>query len=99
MKNTINILVVCCKKDLSKIKEDISATTSEVNMKYTAEHYKDALSIINNKDNYIDAIIVDGTLPGENILSFITGYKNEHMYLDGQKRETPWRAYPVGGGY
>ena len=43
--------------DLNKIKDDISANTSEINIKYTAEHYKDALSIINNKDNNIDAII------------------------------------------
>lgn len=79
MKNTINVLVVCCKKDLVKLKEEISLNTTEIDIKYTAEHYKDGLSIINNKENNIDAIIVDGNLNGENILSFLTGYKNEHL--------------------
>lgn len=79
MKNTINTLVVCCKEDLKRFKEDVAKNTSEINVKYSADNYKDALEIINNSDYNIDAIVVDGTLPGQNILNFLTSYKNEYL--------------------
>ena len=37
------------------------------------------MEIINNPDYNIDAIVVDGTLPGQNILNFLTSYKNEYL--------------------
>lgn len=79
MKNTINTLVVCCREDLKRFKEDVAKNTSEINVKYSADNYKDALEIINNPDYNIDAIVVDGTLPGQNILNFLTSYKNEYL--------------------
>ena len=79
MKNTINTLVVCCNKDLKRLKEDIEKNTSEVRIRYSSDNYKEALNIINNSDNNIDAIVVDGTIPGQNILSFLTGYNNEYL--------------------
>lgn len=79
MKNTINILVVCCKEDMKKITEEITNSTKEIEIKYQAHTYKDALSIINEESNKIDAIIVDGTIKGENILNFLTNYDNEYL--------------------
>ena len=79
MKNTINTLVVCCREDLKRFKEDVAKNTSEINVKYSADNYKSALEIINNPDYNIDAIVVDGTLPGQNILNFLTSYKNEYL--------------------
>lgn len=79
MKNTINTLVVCCKEDLNRFKEDIEKNTSEIIIKYSAGNYKDAIEIINNPEFEIDAIVVDGTLPGQNILNFLTGYENEYL--------------------
>jgi len=79
MKNTINILVVCCNDDLKKLKEEIENSTSEILIKYSANTYKDALEVINKYEKNIDAIIVDGTLHGQNILSFLTSYNNEYL--------------------
>lgn len=79
MKNTINTLVVCCKNEFSKLKEEISKLSTEIQLKYYASNYKDALTIINDTTNDIDAIIVDGTLSGENIISLLINYKNEYL--------------------
>lgn len=79
MKNDISTLVVCCKEEFIKLQEEISKSTKEIKLKYHAENYKDALDIINNSNNEIDAIIVDGTLKGENVLSLLTNYDNEHL--------------------
>ena len=79
MKNTINILVVCCNEELKKLKDEMENNTSEIKVKYSANTYKEALEIINNFEKSIDAIIVDGTIQGQNILSFLTGYKDESL--------------------
>lgn len=79
MKNTINTLVVCCNEELKKLKEEVEKNTSEIQIKYSADNYKDALEIIDNYENSIDAIVVDGTLQGQNILSFLTSYNNEYL--------------------
>lgn len=79
MKNTINTLVVCSTDDLTKLKEELGKLTTEVNIKYTADTYKDALSIINDSESKLDAIIIDGTIPGESTLSFLTSYKDEYL--------------------
>ncbi len=79
MKNTINTLVVCCKEDFQRLKEEISKLTSEINLKYFAENYHNALAIINDSNIDVDAIVVDGTLKGENALSLITNYNNEYL--------------------
>lgn len=77
MKNEINTLVVCSSEVIVSIKEDVKKYTSEVNIKYCANNYKDALEIINDDQNKIDAIIVDSSLNGENILELLTNYKQE----------------------
>ena len=77
MKNNINTLVVCSTEDLKRLKDEISQITTEVNIKYSANTYKDALNIINDINSTIDAIIIDGTLPGEDILSLLTKYSNK----------------------
>ncbi len=79
MKYNINTLVICSKKDLEKMQEELSKTTTEVNIKYSANNYKDALAIINDDSSELDAIIVDGTMPNENMLALLTGYKNEGL--------------------
>ncbi len=79
MNNTINTLVVCCKEEFNKLKEEISKISTEINLKYHAENYQEALSIINDSTNEIDAIVVDGTIKGENILSLLTNYNNEYL--------------------
>lgn len=77
MKNNINILVVCSNDDVKKMKEEVSRLTTEIVIKYSADNYKDALNIINDKSLELDAIIIDGTLKGENILNLLTNYSNE----------------------
>ena len=79
MKNTINTLVVCCKEEFNKLKEEMSKITSEIQLKYFADNYQDALSIINDTTNEIDAIVVDGNLKDSNVLAFLTSYKNEYL--------------------
>jgi len=79
MKNTINTMVVCGKDDLNRLKEELNKVTTEVNIKYYAESYKEAIEIINDEKNNIDAIIVDGDLKSGNILSFLTEYNNKFL--------------------
>ncbi len=79
MRHNINTLVVCSKSDVNKLKEEISKVSTEVVIKQAVETYKEALQIINDNDVHLDAIIIDGTIPGENILALLTGYKNEIM--------------------
>lgn len=76
MKNNMNTLVVCSKEESNKLKQEIAVLTTEITIKYTADNYKDALQIINNSDD-LDAILIDGTMPRENILNLLTNYKNE----------------------
>lgn len=79
MKNNINTLVVCSSDEVKKLKEDISKISTEVTIKYYADNYKEALNIINDINSTIDAIIIDATLPGENILNLLTGYDNKFL--------------------
>ena len=76
MKNNMNTLVVCSNEEANKLKQEITSRTTEITIKYTADNYKDALRIINSSDD-LDAILVDGTIPGENILELLMNYKNE----------------------
>ena len=76
MKNNMNTLVVCSNEEANKLKQEITSRTTEITIKYTADNYKDALQIINSSDD-LDAILVDGTIPGENILELLMNYKNE----------------------
>ncbi len=77
MKNDINTLVVCSNEDVKKLKEEVSKLSTEVIIKYHVDNYKEALSIINDNNSRLDAIIIDGTLKGENILYLLTNYTNE----------------------
>ncbi len=77
MKNEINTLVVCSKKEISILKEEFSKRSTEIKIKYEAYNYKEALKIINDKQNKIDAIIVDGTLEDENVLDLLKKYDDE----------------------
>lgn len=61
---------------MNKLKQEIASATTEITIKYAADNYKDALQIINSTTD-LDAILIDGTLPGENILSLLTNYKDE----------------------
>ena len=79
MKNNINTLVVCSIAEAKRLKEEISKISTEVIIKYTTDNYKDALNIINDINSTIDAIIIDGTLPGEDILSLLTKYSNKYL--------------------
>lgn len=79
MKNSINTMVVCSEDDVKKIREEINQLSTEVIIKYEANDYKSALEIIKDNLKNIDAIIVDGTLPGENILYFLTNYSDEFL--------------------
>ena len=79
MKNDIKTLAVCCIEEFNKLKEEISKTSTEIQLKYHATNYKEALNIINDTSHEIDAIIIDGTLKGENVLSLITNYKDESL--------------------
>jgi len=76
MRNNINTLVVCSNEELEKLKDEVSKLTTEINLKYSADNYKDALRIINDTSNNIDAIIIDGTLTNNNILALLTGYQD-----------------------
>ena len=78
MKNEIKTLVVCSKEEVTKLKELISKITSEVQIKYETNDYKGALDIINNKNNEIDAIIIDSSIEGS-VLELLKNYKEEHM--------------------
>ena len=77
MKNNINTLVVCSADELKKLKDEVSQISTEVIIKYHADNYKDALRIINDVNAHLDAIIIDGTMSNENILSLLTGYDNK----------------------
>lgn len=77
MKNNINTLVVCSNDDVKKLKEEVSKISTEIIIKYAVDNYKDALTIINDNSSHLDAIIIDGTLKGENILYLLTNYDNE----------------------
>ena len=79
MKNNINTLVVCSKDDLNKMKSDIEKITTEIVIKHFSDNYKDALKIINDPTINIDAIVVDGTLNGSDILGFLTNYNDEML--------------------
>lgn len=79
MKYNINTLVVCSKKDLEKMKSELNKITTEVNIKYSATNYKDALKIINSPGVDLDAIIVDGTMSNENMLALLMGYDDEGL--------------------
>lgn len=76
MKHNMNTLVVCSKEELNKLKQEIANATTEITIKYAADNYKEALQIINSAKD-LDAILIDGTLPGENILGLLTNYKDE----------------------
>lgn len=78
MKN-INTMVVCSEEDASKLRSEISKLSTEIQIKYSVDNYKDALKIINDNSIQLDAIIVDGTLKNQNILYFLTHYDNELM--------------------
>lgn len=77
MKNEIKVLVVCSNNDVTKITDEIGKISKEINVKYTADTYKKALSLINNKDNAIDAILVDSANSKEDIFSFLKSFNDE----------------------
>jgi two-component system response regulator (stage 0 sporulation protein A) len=72
-------MVVCSEEDASKLRSEISKLSTEIQIKYSVDNYKDALKIINDNSIQLDAIIVDGTLKNQNILYFLTHYDNELM--------------------
>ena len=78
MKNEIITLVVCSKEEVKRLKETISKITSEVQIKYEVDNYQEALNIINDKTNEIDAIIIDSSLEGS-IFELLNKYKEEYM--------------------
>lgn len=78
MKNEIKTLVVCSKEEVKRLKETISKITSEVQIKYEVDNYQEALNIINDKTNEIDAIIIDSSLEGS-IFELLNKYKEEYM--------------------
>lgn len=78
MKNEIKTLVVCSKEEVKRLKETISKITSEVQIKYEIDNYQDALNIINDKTNEIDAIIIDSSLEGS-IFELLNKYKEKYM--------------------
>lgn len=77
MKNSINTLVVCSNEDLKRLQTEITQTSTDIIIKYHTDNYKDALKIINDSNNTIDAIVIDGTLPNGNIISLLSNYNNE----------------------
>ena len=79
MGKEINTLVVCSNDEVIKLKEEFSKRTSEINVKYVANNYKEALNIINDQSNKIDAIIIDGTIDNENVLDLLTSYDDKIM--------------------
>lgn len=79
MKNEINTLVVCSKCEAVKLVEEFGKRSTEIKVKYETDNYKEALYIINDKCNKIDAIIIDGTLDNENILDLLTKYEDETL--------------------
>lgn len=78
MKNEIKTLVVCSKEEVKRLKETISKITSEVQIKYEVDNYQEALNIINDKTNEIDAIIIDSSLEGS-IFELLNKYKEKYM--------------------
>ena len=78
MKNEIKTLVVCSKEEVKRLKETISKITSEVQIKYEIDNYQEALNIINDKTNEIDAIIIDSSLEGS-IFELLNKYKEKYM--------------------
>lgn len=79
MKKEINLLVVCSKDEVTKIKEDCTKRSSVVKIKYEAYNYKEALKIINDTTNKIDAILIDSSLNNENVLDLLMNYKEDIM--------------------
>lgn len=79
MKNDIITLVVCSNDELQKLKSEVTKLTTEVNIKYCTNNYKDALDIINDSNSKIDAIIIDGTISSSNILALLTGYNDSAL--------------------
>ena len=77
MKNNINTLVVCSKEEALKLKEEFRKVSSEINIKFSVDNYKEALEIINREKTQLDAIIIDGTLKDQNILYLLTNYQEE----------------------
>lgn len=76
MRNNINTLVVCSNEELGKLKAEVSKLTTEVNIKYAVNNYKEALKIINNPSSNLDAIIIDGTIQNSNVLALLTNYND-----------------------
>ena len=77
MKKEIKLLIVCSVDDVSKLKQCLTNQGTDIIIKYEANDYKKALEIINNSKNEIDAILVDGTLEGQNVLELLTNYKDK----------------------
>ena len=79
MRSIIDLLVVCSKTDITVFISKIQNISKEISIKYTADTFKKALSIINDADSTFDAIIVDSTFTDENVLSFLKSYSNEML--------------------
>lgn len=79
MNKEINVLVVCSNEEIIRLKNNLKNISSEVSIKYEANNYKDAISIINNTHNKIDAIIIDGSLEKDNIFNLLKSYQNEML--------------------
>ena len=79
MKKEIKLLIVCSVDDVSKLKQCLTNQGTDIIIKYEANDYKKALEIINNSKNEIDAILVDGTLEGQNVLELLTNYKDKWL--------------------
>lgn len=79
MKNEIRLLVVCSVTDVNKLKQELNIRGTEVKVSYEANDYEKALEIINNDENKIDAILIDGTLNNQNIVELLTNFKNKWL--------------------
>ena len=79
MKKEIKLLVVCSIEEANKLKENLNTQGTDIIIKYQEDNYNDALKIINDTNNQIDVILIDGTLKDQNIIELLNNYQDRRM--------------------
>ena len=79
MKNEIKVLVVCSNEEYQFLKSSFASISTEIIIKYNATSYNEGLSIINDKNNDIDAILIDSELEKCKVLQMLEGYNEQSM--------------------
>lgn len=79
MKNEIKVLVVCSTNYYEVLKSSFAKISTEVQIKYHTDNYKDAIKIINSFSDDIDAIIIDSEIDNRKTINLLKDYNNQQM--------------------